>query len=472
MNAPLRWRLALTFTVGLALMLFVGAAVFAVILERAYREDFDRELLEVAHAASDLYAIDREEYPTRDQAVSHVVSELLLGERTTIAFDTTGQRLAVSRHLPGSPDLDHIDPFATPTTPIDITTAGRDMRVVAVQLPDGVRLLVGQPNASFRARIGVLRVSLAVGLPLLLLLGGAIGVVLARPALKPVNAVATAAETAGEAVLRGDPRLPRLTLPRADDEVRQLTDAFNGLLDQLETALERERGFAEMQRAFLADAAHELRTPAAIVRSEADAALAAPEDVAGARDALRRVADEAGRMGQLITDLLLLARGDADRPFAMTPLYLDDLAEQSLRRIRALPIAAGREVRLGPFEATAVLGDPPLLERAIVALLENALVHGGAGLIELGVSPHEGHAILSVRDHGAGVPMEARERIFSRFARLDTDRPGTGLGLAIARLIATRHGGSLHVEEAHPGARFVMTLPMAPRGDTIVGSTP
>ena len=176
MNAPLRWRLALTFTVGLALMLFVGAAVFAVILERAYREDFDRELLEVAHAASDLYAIDREEYPTRDQAVSHVVSELLLGERTTIAFDTTGQRLAVSRHLPGSPDLDHIDPFATPTTPIDITTAGRDMRVVAVQLPDGVRLLVGQPNASFRARIGVLRVSLAVGLPLLLLLGGAIGV--------------------------------------------------------------------------------------------------------------------------------------------------------------------------------------------------------------------------------------------------------------------------------------------------------
>ena len=115
----------------------------------------------------------------------------------------------------------------------------------------------------------------------------------------------------------------------------------------------------------------------------------------------------------------------------MTPLYLDDLAEQSLRRIRALPIAAGREVRLGPFEATAVLGDPPLLERAIVALLENALVHGGAGLIELGVAPHEGHAILSVRDHGDGVPMEARERIFSRFARLDTDRPGTGLGLVL-----------------------------------------
>ena len=323
MNAPLRWRLALTFTVGLALMLFVGAAVFAVILERAYREDFDRELLEVAHAASDLYAIDREEYPTRDEAVSHVVSELLLGERTTIAFDTTGQRLAVSRHLPGSPDLDHIDPFATPTTPIDITTAGRDMRVVAVQLPDGVRLLVGQPNASFRARIGVLRVSLAVGLPLLLLLGGGIGVVLSRPALKPVNAVATAAETAGQAVSRGDPRLPRLATPKADDEVRQLTDAFNGLLDQLETALERERGFAEMQRAFLADAAHELRTPAAIVRSEADAALAAPDDVGGARETLRRVADEAGRMGQLITDLLLLARGDADRPFAQAPLYLD-----------------------------------------------------------------------------------------------------------------------------------------------------
>ncbi len=215
-----------------------------------------------------------------------------------------------------------------------------------------------------------------------------------------------------------------------------------------------------------------MRTPAAIVRSEADAALAAPDDVGGARETLRRVADEAGRMGQLITDLLLLARGDADRPLAMAPLYLDDLAEQSLRRIRALPIAVGREVRLGPFEATSVLGDAPLLERAIVALLENALLHGGAGLIELGVAPLEGRAVLSVRDHGEGVPVEARERIFSRFARLETDRPGTGLGLAIARLIATRHGGTLHVEDAAPGARFVMTLPVAARGDTIVGSTP
>lgn len=467
MTTPLRWRLALTFTLGLALMLLVGAAVFAVMLERGYREDYDRELFEVTHAATDLYAIDRQEYPTADAAISHVVAELMLGERTIIAFDTTGRRIAVSQHLPGSPDLEHIDPFATPSSPIDVTTAGRDMRVVAVPLPDGLRLLVGQPNASFRARIGVLRLSLAVGLPLLLLLGGAIGVVLARPALKPVNNVASAAESAGEAVRRGDPRLPRLIPPNTDDEVRQLTDAFNGLLDQLETALGRERGFAEMQRVFLADAAHELRTPAAIVRSEADAALAAPDDAVGAREALGRIAAEAGRMGQLITDLLLLARGDADRPLTLVPLYLDDLAEQSLRRIRALPLAAGREVRLGPFDAAPVLGDPALLERAIVALLENALIHGGTGMVELAVTTEQGRALLAVRDHGPGIPAEAQERIFTRFARLDTDRPGTGLGLAIARLIATQHGGTLTVESATPGARFVMSLPGAPRGDTI-----
>jgi signal transduction histidine kinase len=466
MKAPLRWRLALTFTIGLAVVLLTGAAAFAASLQRGYREDFDRELFEVAHASRDLYQIDRTEYPTRDAVVAHIVSELLLGERTIIAYDTTGRRIAVSQHLPGSPDLDHLDPFATPEIPTDVRTHGGDIRVLAVPMPDGLRFVIGQPNAPYRARIRVLELSLAVGLPVLLLLGGALGVVLAKPALRPVGRIADAAEAVGEAVIRGDNQLPRLTPPDTQDEVRQLTDAFNELLARLETGFERERGLAARQRAFLADAAHELRTPIAIVRSEADAALAATSGARDDRAVLVRIAAEADRMGRLVSDLLLLARSDGERPSQRVPLYLDDLAEQSLRRIRALPVAAGRELHLGTFEATAIVGDPALLERAIVALLENALVHGGTGRIEVDVMPVGSQARLAVRDHGPGIPIEAREQVFDRFSRLDPERPGTGLGLAIARWIAVHHDGTLVVEDAEPGARFILTLPLGPRGDT------
>jgi signal transduction histidine kinase len=465
-TAPLRWRLAFTFTIGLALVLLTGAAVFAVMLQRGYREDFDRELFEVAHASRDLYEIDRTEYPTRDAVVGHIVSELLLGERTIIAYDTTGRRIAVSQHLPGSPDLDHLDPFATPEVPTDVRHGGMDVRALAVPMPDGLRFVIGQPNAPYRERIRLLRLALAVGLPTLLLLGGALGVVLARPALRPVGRVADAAEAAGDAVIRGDRELPRLALPAADDEVRQLTDAFNGLLGRLEVGLDRERELAARQRAFLADAAHELRTPVAIIRSEADAALAAAPDPIRDRETLGRITGEADRMGRLVSDLLLLARSDSERPPQRRPLYLDDLAEQSLRRVRSLPEARGREMRLGTFDATPVVGDPMLLERAVVALLENALIHGERGAVELSVHPRDGEALLSVRDVGPGIPSEARERIFERFSRLDGERPGTGLGLAIARWIAVHHGGTLQVEDAAPGARFVLRLPSAAPGDT------
>jgi signal transduction histidine kinase len=466
MTAPLRWRLAFTFTVGLALVLLTGAAAFAVMLQRGYREDFDRELFEVAHASRDLYAIDRTEYPTRDAVVSHIVSELLLGERTIIAYDTTGRRIAVSQHLPGSPDLDHLDPFATPEVPTDVRHGGMDVRALAVPLPDGLRFVIGQPNAPYRERIRLLRLALAVGLPMLLLLGGALGVVLARPALRPVGRVADAAEAAGDAVIRGDRTLPRLALPPADDEVRQLTDAFNSLLGRLEVGLERERELASRQRAFLADAAHELRTPVAIIRSEADAALAATPDAVRDRETLTRITTETDRMGRLVSDLLLLARSDSERPPQWRPVYLDDLAEQSLRRVRSLPHAVGRELRLGTFEATPVVGDPMLLERAIVALLENALIHGEHGPVEVSVQASHGAALLTVRDVGPGIPADAHERVFERFSRLDPERPGTGLGLAIARWIAGYHGGTLHVEDAAPGARFLLRVPTAPLGDT------
>jgi two-component system OmpR family sensor kinase len=222
-----------------------------------------------------------------------------------------------------------------------------------------------------------------------------------------------------------------------------------------------ERAVLEEQRRVLADAAHELRTPVAVLRSELDAARAAGGDPAALRTAVAACEREAAQLGHLVDDLLFLARTDALPPLARTRVFLDDIAQQAIGRLRRLPIAADRTITVDEFEATPVLGDPLLLERAMVVLLENALVHGGTGPIVLTAGPHDGQARLTVRDHGPGIPPGQAEAIFERFHQVDASRQGAGLGLPIARWIAERHGGTLAVENASPGARFLLTIPAA-----------
>ncbi|MDX2194344.1 MAG: HAMP domain-containing sensor histidine kinase [Gemmatimonadales bacterium] len=463
---PLRWRVAAWFTGGLAVLLCAGAVVMVGRLERGVRADFDRDLEHTARAARALFAHDLAEFRGDARAAAvHIMGELVFGDRRIAVVDAEDRVLASSTALEGtSPPAIELAP---PGLPLNEVTTVRlpdgPARVLHLHLQDGLGLVIGASLAPLEARLHLLQLSLALGLPLLLLGGAVAGVLGTRAALRPVTAVAEAAERAGDAVAAGEAEFPRLPEPAADDEVRQLTRAYNRLAERLEAALARERGLAERQRRFLADAAHELRTPVAILRSEAEGALAAPRDAAADQASLRHMAQEATRLGALVGDLLLLARTDQPAAPAPARVFLDDLAQQAMARARRLPEAAGRQVVVGAFEEAPVEADAGLVERAIFALLENALVHG-AGTVEVSAGRDGGLAWLRVRDHGRGIPAGEAERVFERFTRLDLDTPGTGLGLAIARHVAERHGGTVRLEAPSgggSGAQFVLRLPSA-----------
>ena len=211
--------------------------------------------------------------------------------------------------------------------------------------------------------------------------------------------------------------------------------------------------------AFLADAAHELRTPWAIVRGRAERALRGTEP----QPDLQVIADTAAAAGATIADMLELARLDAGRGLgerermrldALASTCADERAEQAAR--------AAVELRVEAAAAVVVTGDERLLARAVANLIDNALRHGGAGgAVTVSVRQEGDRAQLVVEDQGPGIPPGQRDRIFDRFYRGSAAAAGgSGLGLPIARMVAEAHGGSLAVLDADgPGARFVLTLP-------------
>ncbi|WP_372791040.1 sensor histidine kinase [Paraconexibacter sp.] len=211
------------------------------------------------------------------------------------------------------------------------------------------------------------------------------------------------------------------------------------------------------EQAFLADAAHELRTPWAVVRGRVEQAQ---RD--GVRDEdLQVLAQTATQAGDTITDMLELARLDAGRGLGdVEPLRLDALvatcvderAEHARRRAVRVTAELDEDVR--------VRGDVRLLSRAVGNLLDNALTHGGAGgTLRVSVRRAGDAAIVVVQDSGPGVPPGQADRIFDRFQRgSGAAAGGAGLGLPIAKLVAEAHGGTLIAQGDGPGARFVLTL--------------
>ncbi len=177
----------------------------------------------------------------------------------------------------------------------------------------------------------------------------------------------------------------------------------------------------------------------------------------------RSVLDEAIGMEHLVDDLLELARSDTGRIGRADSVDLDDIVLTEAGRLRA---AGRRAVVTTGVRAVQVVGDARQLARAVRNLADNAERHA-LGTVSFASAEADGQAILTVSDDGPGVPLDQRRRIFERFARLDEARTatsgGTGLGLAITLAIAEAHGGTARVESAESGgARFVMTLPIAP----------
>jgi signal transduction histidine kinase len=281
-----------------------------------------------------------------------------------------------------------------------------------------------------------------VGGPIALLLASALGWALAALALRPVEAMT---ERAQQITLeRSGERLP---LPPADDEIGRLGRTLNEMLARIESSIERER-------AFVADAGHELRTPIAILRSELELGLRPDRDREDARAAMRSAIEEASRLETLASDLLTLARSDAPRlSIESRPIAVAELLAQTRDRFAGRAASADRAIDIEAAPELTWNLDPARIETALGNLVENALRHG-AGTVTLQARIAGEELELSVADEGPGFPLGFEDRAFERFSRAETGRttPGAGLGLAIVKAVAEAHGGTVAVE---PGRAIV-----------------
>ena len=268
----------------------------------------------------------------------------------------------------------------------------------------------------------------------------------------------------------------RIPARPATTEVGRLTASLNGMLAQIETAFRAREASEGRTRRFAADASHELRTPLASIRGFAELyrqGAVPPDEVPRT---MRRIEDEATRMGGLVEDLLLLARLDERRPARAEPVDLAVLAGDAVHDVRGLD--PQRPVRLtglgegaGPA-AAPVVGDEGGLRQVVTNLVANAVRHTPPGSpveVAVGVEPGgEGagpRAVIEVRDHGPGLPPEEAERVFERFYRVDSSRRrgaggGSGLGLSIVSAVTAAHGGTVGVRPTPGGgATFRVALP-------------
>jgi signal transduction histidine kinase len=219
-----------------------------------------------------------------------------------------------------------------------------------------------------------------------------------------------------------------------------------------------ERSIEQMQR-FMADAAHELRTPLSVLRSRAEIALQQPRDGPRYVAALEGIAAESNRLARIVDDLLTLARADAgERPVERSRVFLDDIVLDAADAARVVADGTGVVLNVGEFEEAPVDGDPHLLRQLVMILLDNAVKFTPiGGTVTVRIGSVEGHALLTVTDSGPGIPAEQLPHVFERFYRGDPARPrhdgaasGSGLGLAIAHWIAVSHGAKLSLESG-PG---------------------
>ncbi|RZT84151.1 signal transduction histidine kinase [Pseudonocardia sediminis] len=331
-------------------------------------------------------------------------------------------------------------------------------RVVRATLADGsVIVLSADSDQISSAQQRLRRILLALGVAGLVA-AGLVTLLTTRLALAPLDDMTGLARS----ITRGD-RGARLAPARTDTELGRAAAAFDDMLDELEGAESTARASEARTRQFVADAAHELRTPLAGVRAAAEAALD-PELPAADRDRLHLLLlRDTQRAARLVDDLLALARIDAGIELHPVPVDLLDLARGEVERAGLL--APGLDVR-ATGDAVLVPGDPQRLGQVLANLLDNARRHTpDGGTITVAVT---GPGSVTVTDTGAGVPEADRERIFERLVRLDdarsADAGGAGLGLAIARGIARAHGGELTCVDPPPGAgaAFRLTLPAGP----------
>jgi two-component system OmpR family sensor kinase len=363
------------------------------------------------------------------------------------------------------PDLpDRLRPGQIVT--VDAKDGSLRYRARAAASPGGRGLtIVAVPLTGMEERLA--RLLLVEGLVIagVLLLLAAAAWMLVGVGLWPLDRIGQTAD----AIATGD-LSRRVDVATPQTEVGRLGLAFNAMVERLEEAFRQREASEARLRRFLADVSHELRTPLASIRGYAElfriGAAREPKDVGSA---MKRIEEEAARMGSLVEDLLTLARLDEVRDRPVERVDMAQLASDAVGDARA--VDPERKIEVDTSTDAVVLGDVNQLRQVLANLLDNALVHTPSGTpIEVAVR-RDGHMVeLEVRDHGSGLPTEDPKELFERFWRTRGDtqsgrapsRGGAGLGLAVVAGIVAAHQGSVRAGNAPGGgATFVASLPLA-----------
>ena len=383
------------------------------------------------------------------------------------------------------PDLDRasiVKLGGEPFTILDNDQERWRVAAVASDSSDGAVMFVALPMHSVDRTMNEMALIIVLVGTMVVLVGVGVGGYVAHRALEPLRDVErTAKHIAAGSLSR------RVPVSYSSQEVHRLSVSLNEMLIRLEQSFEAQaKSEAEAlasqsrMRRFVGDASHELRTPLAAIRGNGElyrmGAMRTDEDVA---QSMRRIEDEAKRMGSLVENLLCLARLDEQRTFQLEPFDISGIVKDVVQDLRALDPT--REVAITTLTGTVmepedlrphgVNGDEEGLRQVILNLVGNANRHTPKGSpVEVAIGhSRSGSVLVEVRDHGEGIPADLRDRVFERFFRTDESRQrqqtqggGAGLGLSIAATIVQQHNGIISIHETNGGgATFRVELPSA-----------
>ncbi|HXA41832.1 MAG TPA: ATP-binding protein [Candidatus Solibacter sp.] len=456
-----RMRLALAYAGIFSVVAIVAAAALWLALSRTEYSSIDDSLAGAARGAESALVTRGTPPSAGDDVLPPPASgEIPVGE---LVFSRTGTVLQHNDTAPSSSALGSIATTAASSSSPALSTQtidGESQRILSTRVElrsgDSVVIVVTRSLAETNRLLFNAGLVLVVGMAMLVVAAAVVGYGLAGAALRPVREIASTARNFSERDLHR-----RLELDLPPDELGELADTFNGMLARMETAF-------ESLRRFTADAAHELRAPLTMMRTEAEVTLSKPRTEKEYRASLQTMLSEAERLGRLADQLLLLARADAGALNAqMTKILIPGLVAEAGARWRS--VAARHDVTILDEVGSQgyVWGDVDLMTRLLDNLIDNALRHTpDGGTVTLSVAAVDSWWEIAVADSGPGVDPGLRDLLFERFARADParrrDTGGAGLGLALCAVIARLHNGSISLDAGAPqGARFVVRLPAA-----------
>jgi len=455
----IRVRLTISFTALFGAIVIALAVAAYILLNSAAYHRLDAALQVATGATAMSAGHELNEHSTK-LAGEADLQEVLAENGTSALADTQilvreGNRMAAYRPAKEQG-------FDLRTVPLDRLKDGtyRGIRIVSGTLPvakfkTAYTIYSAKPLAPVEARLRNLRLFLCLALPAGLCLAGLAGYLLAKRSLRPLQEFARTVDTVTSSDLSA-----RVKVSREDDEIGSFERRFNSLLDRLEDAF-------HLQRQFMADASHQIRTPVTIALAAAQVTSRdANASLRDCRDSLQIVEHQMLQLRKTVEDMLFLSQADtASLKIELREMYLDDAVSDATRAARALARAKHQTLKVSGLPEAECLGDIALLKQALLILLDNSVKFTPAGgNIEVALTKRAGYWVCSVTDSGIGISETSQARIFERFFR--ENRPanqgagGAGLGLAIAKSIMADHRGTLALVDARPGqTRFEMAIP-------------